>query len=114
MEVITIETRAFKSLIASIKEMRAELLVIRDEIKQKAGRVPLIDETAYITIKAACIKYNKDRKTLQNYRRDYPEIRVQKAGRELLIHEIDLLEAFKKGRKTKLDRSVFVNKHRSV
>jgi hypothetical protein len=97
-----------RSILAELKELKAMLVSMDSKLDKHIKTVPLVDETAFVTIKALCHKFGVDRKTVYNFRRDYPEIRMLRK----MVHEIDFQKAWEMGRKTPLDRKVFNRQNR--
>jgi hypothetical protein len=95
---------SFKKLIA---EMAANIIEIKKQLASKhvIQVSPLVDETAFISIKQAAIKKGKSLRQIKNYLNDYKEeIRRLRSGRENLLHEIDLMEAMRLGPKRRFTK----------
>lgn len=54
-------------------------------------------ESEYVTAKEMAYFIKKNRKTVTNYCKEYPEIRRKKLGRENLVHQNDFQSAYEKG-----------------
>lgn len=102
MEVVTIESSIWKRLNQKLEFLTELVMSLKEQQQKQVKASPLSAETAFIRVREAIKKYGVNRTTLNSYCKEYTIKRLH-SGKENLIHEIELIEALKKGRKNKLD-----------
>ena len=101
------ETAAYKRVLSELNELKQMMLSFGERLENKTKLISLKNDEGFITVKEAAYLIKKERKTVENYCKEYPEIRRKKEGRENLIQQKDFLKAYEKGRKTPFNREVF-------
>ena len=101
---------AYERMLLELREMKRLLNSFGEKLERKIKLIDSKSEERFVTVKEMAYLIKKDRKTVANYCKEYPEIRRKKEGRENLVHQIDFQKSFEKGRKTPFNREVFNTK----
>lgn len=99
MDVIVIESAAYKKLISQVGEMRQMIITLIDKVDRLSKKKEAEVKPEFCSIDEMAAEIKKSRQTVKNYLKENPQISRKKDGEKMnLLHREQFLLAFSKGR----------------